>query len=124
MPPPRESRATHAITRVNGDVKKRNCDIGKDDAVVLSALDEVERRLGELARSERYRSDANAARSSSENSWGSSQAAKWPPLSALLKQMTFGYDCSTQLRGARKISPGKNPSRARSRAYFRECSRA
>jgi hypothetical protein len=32
-----------------------------------------------------YRSDRNAARSSSENSSGSSQAAKWPPLSASLK---------------------------------------
>ena len=32
-----------------------------------------------------YRSDRKAARSSAENSWGCSQAAKWPPLSASLK---------------------------------------
>jgi hypothetical protein len=32
-----------------------------------------------------YRSDLKAARISSENSSGSSQAAKWPPLSASLK---------------------------------------
>jgi len=51
----------HAVTRENGDVKKRNCDICKADAVVLSALDEVERRLGELARPERYRSDGRRA---------------------------------------------------------------
>src|SRR5918995_3480461 len=54
-----------------------------------------------------YWSDLKAARTSSENSSGSSQAAKWPPLSASLKWMRLGYDVSTQLRGARKISPGK-----------------
>jgi hypothetical protein len=32
-----------------------------------------------------YRSDLKAARTSSENSSGSSQAAKWPPLSTSLK---------------------------------------
>jgi hypothetical protein len=32
-----------------------------------------------------YRTDLNAARSSLENSSGSSHAAKWPPLSTLLK---------------------------------------
>ena len=54
----------------------------------------------------RQRTDANAARSSSEKSCGSSHAAKWPPLAALLKYMTVGYEKSTQLRGARKISSG------------------
>src|SRR6185295_2718812 len=51
-------------------------------------------------------SDPNAARTSLEKSSGSSQAAKWPPRSALLKYVRLGYDCSTQLRGARKISSG------------------
>ena len=32
-----------------------------------------------------YRSDLNPARTSSQNSCGSSQAAKWPPLSTSLK---------------------------------------
>ncbi len=41
--------------------------------------------LAELARRTRYRRVANAARSSSEKSCGSSQAAKWPPLSTSLK---------------------------------------
>ncbi len=36
------------------------------------------------------RSDLNAARSSEENSSGSSQAAKCPPLSTSLKYVTFG----------------------------------
>jgi hypothetical protein len=31
-----------------------------------------------------YRSDQKAARTSSENSWGCSQAAKWPPRSRRL----------------------------------------
>jgi hypothetical protein len=33
----------------------------------------------------RYRNELNAARTSSQNSFGSSQAAKWPPLSTSLK---------------------------------------
>jgi hypothetical protein len=49
----------------------------------------------------------NAARTSVEKSSGSSQAAKWPPLSASLKYVTLGYEFSTQLRGLRQISPGK-----------------
>src|SRR5829696_7283909 len=52
------------------------------------------------------RSDLNAARISRAKSSGSSQAGKWPPLSASLKYVTLGYDCSTQVRGAAKISPG------------------
>src|SRR5688572_28128203 len=54
----------------------------------------------------RYRSERNAARTSVEKSSGSSQAAKWPPLSTSLKYVTPGYTASTQLRGAAKISPG------------------
>jgi hypothetical protein len=38
----------------------------------------------------RYRRGANAARTSSEKSCGSSQAAKWPPLSASLKYVRLG----------------------------------
>src|SRR4029077_4636639 len=52
------------------------------------------------------RSDRKAARSSSEKSCGSSQAAKCPPLSTSLKYVTFGYAFSAQLRGVRQISPG------------------
>ena len=38
----------------------------------------------------RQRSDRNAARMSVEKSSGSSQAAKWPPLSTSWKYVTFG----------------------------------
>ena len=37
-----------------------------------------------------YRIDLKAARTSSENSSGSSQAAKWPPLLASLKYVGLG----------------------------------
>src|SRR5215475_4908354 len=43
------------------------------------------RKLCALPALRGYRSDRNAARSSSEKSCGSSQAAKWPPLAAWLK---------------------------------------
>src|SRR3954447_17327109 len=48
----------------------------------------------------------NAARISVEKSSGSSQAAKWPPLSTSLKYARSGYATSTQLRGAAQTSSG------------------
>src|SRR4051794_35649477 len=52
------------------------------------------------------RSSRNAARTSVEKSSGSSQAAKWPPLSTSLKYARSGYATSTQLRGAAQTSSG------------------
>src|SRR5262249_9570807 len=54
-----------------------------------------------------YRSDLNAARISAANSSGSSQAAKWPPLSASWRWVRVGWLFWPQLRGARRISRGK-----------------
>jgi hypothetical protein len=48
------------------------------------------RSVVRAARSRDQRSDLNAARSSEENSSGSSQAAKWPPLSTSLKYVRSG----------------------------------
>src|SRR5580704_14494809 len=78
----------------------------------LGVADELVREVGEdrvitVNHAGRgYRSGLNAARISVANSSGSSQAAKWPPLSASWKYVRWGYPFSTQLRGARKISPG------------------
>ena len=65
-------------------------------------LDAADERIVPLLRwvRTRYRRDENAARSSSEKSWGCSQAAKWPPRSTSLKWMRLGYAFSAQLRGA------------------------
>src|SRR6185436_18316523 len=54
-----------------------------------------------------FRRDLNAARTSSEKTFGCSHAAKCPPLSGRLKYMSFGYARSAQLRGAWKTSSGK-----------------
>ncbi len=61
-----------------------------------------QRELGHLPlRCEKpYRSDRKPARTSSEKSFGCSQAAKCPPLGSLLKYMSLGYARSAQLRGA------------------------
>src|SRR4029453_115965 len=80
-----------------------------DVVVVVDAIVIVlpcRRALLALQRIVRQRSDRKGARSSSEKSCGSSQAAKCPPLSTSLKYATFGYAFSTQLRGVRQISPG------------------
>jgi hypothetical protein len=47
-----------------------------------------------------YRSDLNAARKSVTKGSGCSQAAKWVPLSCLLKKMSLAYAFSAQLFGA------------------------
>ena len=58
-------------------------DVGVSD-VQHAGLDLLDTRRDDLAH---VRSDLNAARSSSTNSWGCSQAAKWPPRSTSLKWM-------------------------------------
>src|SRR6202030_1187554 len=60
-----------------------------------------------LSCEEPYRSDRKPARTSSEKSFGCSQAAKCPPLGSLLKWISLGYARSAQLRGAGKSSSGK-----------------